>query len=59
VILKELWITEDMFKDVTYFIRKYQPDALMTWNPNSEFSLFRHYLEHSDHRNSGYLALNR
>lgn len=53
----ELLDTQEVRENLTRFIRKYRPEAVMTWNPTRRHSEYLYYLEHRDHRNAGQITL--
>lgn len=49
--------TDEARKNVTYYIRKYQPDLIITWNPMRHLHLYSHGFEHDDHQTTGAIVL--
>lgn len=53
----ELENTNVTREGITWFIRLYQPDAILTWNPDRFPQQYKWEIEHSDHRASGQITL--
>jgi len=47
----------DTRSEVTYYIRKTQPEVVVTWNPDNRFQLFKLGIQHHDHQKTGEIVL--
>jgi LmbE family N-acetylglucosaminyl deacetylase len=52
-----LEVTQELKSRLVKIIRKYKPDAILTWDPTMVYSLKREMVNHTDHRAIGQAAL--
>ncbi len=45
--------SDELRRNITYYVRLLRPEVVMTWDPTWHLDLFQYGLEHRDHRSTG------